>query len=152
MLTPRADFERGSNMLQPTPYPEDHPPVKKLEVFEKQAKLMGLEQNFYRVPLTTSFRRGRNSTGVELQAASGNGQETTGMNDGSKNSVLMNYIPDAWNWGAEIFCECEVRYIEEDPSGSGYLIYFAWHGGGRPHFTNNFYQDLLWVRAVSSRN
>ncbi|KAK8170258.1 hypothetical protein IWX90DRAFT_414601 [Phyllosticta citrichinensis] len=61
------------------------------------------------------------------------GQDCSGVNDGSKNSVLMNYIPDAWNWGAEIFW-------------GGYIV-FAWHGGERSKFRDEF-SELMWVRAV----
>ncbi|KAJ7248149.1 hypothetical protein B0H12DRAFT_727764 [Mycena haematopus] len=140
-------YARAAEMLQPTPYPEDYPPLKKLQVLEKQAKALGQEANFYRVPQTTFFHDGLNNVGVEMKASTGSGQDCTGVNDGSKHSVLMNYIPDAWNWGAEIFCECEVRYIRKDPNGNGYIVYFAWHEDGRDEFQDDFYNQLLWVRA-----
>jgi hypothetical protein len=56
------------------------------------------------------------------------GQEITGVNDGSRNSTLVADITDAWTWGAEMFCKCEVRLTEkvQDDRG-GYLVYFAWH-------------------------
>jgi hypothetical protein len=75
--------------------------------------------------------------------------DTTGVNDGSKSSTLVNYLADAWNWGAEIFCESEVRYIKKhpDPNEEGYLVFFAWHGSKRGVFLNNLYEDLLWVHA-----
>jgi hypothetical protein len=137
-------------MLQPTPYPEDYPPLRKLQVLEKQAKALGQGANFYRVPQTTFFHDGLNNVGVEMKASTGSGQDSTGVNDGSKHSVLMNYLPDAWNWGAEIFCECEVRYIRKDPRGQGYIVFFAWHEDGRDEFKDDFYNQLLWVRAVSN--
>ncbi|KAK0642795.1 hypothetical protein DIS24_g8645 [Lasiodiplodia hormozganensis] len=134
-------------MLQPTPYPENLPTPKKLSVLEKQAEALGQKHNFYRVPQTTFFREGLNNAGVQMKASTCSGQDCTGVNDGSKNSVLMNYIPDAWNWGAEMFCECEVRYISRDPKGDGYIIFFAWHGAGREKFEDNFHRSLMWVRA-----
>jgi choline dehydrogenase-like flavoprotein len=84
-----------------------------------------------------------------MKASTLSGQDCTGINDGSKSSVLMNYLPDAWNWGAEIFCECEVRYIKRDPSGKGYIVFFAWHGNkrNRANFEDLFYNELMWVRA-----
>lgn len=136
-------------MLQPTPYPEHLPSPKKLSVLEKQAEALGQKHNFYRVPQTTFFREGLNNAGVQMKASTCSGQDCTGVNDGSKNSVLMNYIPDAWNWGAEMFCECEVRYISREPKGNGYIIFFAWHGAGREKFEDNFHRSLMWVRAVS---
>ncbi|KAJ7097404.1 hypothetical protein C8R44DRAFT_949487 [Mycena epipterygia] len=140
-------YARAAEMLQPTPYPDDYPALKKLQVLEKQAKALGHENNFYRVPQTTFFHDGLNNAGVEMKASTGSGQDFTGVNDGSKNSVLMTYLADAWNWGAEIFCECEVRYIHKNPGDSGYTVFFAWHGEGRDAFKDDFYTELLWVRA-----
>lgn len=51
-------------MLQPEPYPEDFPPLAKLDLLKKQAELLGLEQNFKRVPQTTRFENGPNHAGV----------------------------------------------------------------------------------------
>jgi choline dehydrogenase-like flavoprotein len=84
-----------------------------------------------------------------MKASTLSGQDCTGVNDGSKSSVLMNYLPDAWNWGAEIFCECEVRYVKKDPSGKGYLVFYAWHGNdrNRADFKDLFHNELMWVHA-----
>ncbi|KAF5356668.1 hypothetical protein D9757_013201 [Collybiopsis confluens] len=142
-----SDYSRAKHMLQPSPYPEDYPPLKKLSVLEKQANALGNGKNFYRVPQTTFFKTEVNNAGVQMHASTGSGQDSTGVNDGSKNSVLMNYLPDAWNWGAEIFCECEARYVKRDHSGKGYIVYYAWHGDGREHFQDSFYSELMWVRA-----
>ncbi|KAF8242796.1 FAD/NAD(P)-binding domain-containing protein [Wilcoxina mikolae CBS 423.85] len=142
-------YDRARAMLQPVPYPEDHPELMKLNLLKKQAEKLGKADKFYRPPQTTFFEDGVNAAGVEMKASTLSGQDCTGVNDGSKNSVLMNYLPDAWNWGAEIFCECEVRYIKKDPSGTGYLVFFAWHGNkrNRAHFEDLFYNELMWVRA-----
>jgi len=139
-------YSRAAEMLQPAPYPEHYPPLKKLSVLEKQAAALGQKQNFYRVPQTTFFHNGLNNAGVEMKASTGSGQDCTGVNDGSKSSILMNYLPDAWNWGAEIFCECEVRYVHRDPRG-GYIVFYAWHGDERDDFEDDFYNVLMWVRA-----
>lgn len=136
-------------MLQPTPLPKHHPIPRKLAVFESQAKALSQERDFYRAPLTTFFHHGVNNVGVEMNASTGSGQDCTGINDGSKNSVLMTYLPDAWNWGAEIFCECEVRYICKDPERDGYLVFYAWHDSGRTKFKDVLLDQLMWVRAVS---
>ena len=86
-----------------------------------------------------------------MSASALTGQDATGVNDGSKTTTLVTYLADAWNWGAELFCECEVRYIEkakdEQGNDDGYLVYFAWHGRNRGHFKANLHGDLMWVRA-----
>ena len=44
----------------------------------------------------------------------------------------MNYLPDAANFGAEIFTEVSVRYLER--SGDGWLVHFQPLGVGREKF------------------
>ena len=90
-------------MLQPASYPENFPELLKLTILKKQAKVLGLEDKFYRVPQTTRFVDGPNSTGVEMKASTLTGMDSTGVNDGSKSSTLVTYLSDAWNWGAEMF-------------------------------------------------
>ena len=84
-----------------------------------------------------------------MQASTLTGMDSTGVNDGSKSSTLVTYLSDAWNWGAEIFCECEVRHVKKHPDSriGGYLVCFAWHGSKRACFQDNIYQDLMWVHA-----
>ncbi|PYH65952.1 FAD/NAD(P)-binding domain-containing protein [Aspergillus vadensis CBS 113365] len=144
----RPYYSRAADMLQPSPYPEDHPPLLKLEAIQIQAEWMGKVVSFYRTPLTTFFRRERNHVGVMMQENHGSGNESTGLNDGSKNTVSTTYLTDAWNWGAEIFCGCEVRYIEQAPNQEGYVVYFAWHGRGRSAFGEEVKTQLFWVKAT----
>jgi hypothetical protein len=95
-------YERAEGVLQPEPYPAEFPELPKLTLLQKQAEALGLGDKFYRVPQTTRFVDGPNSTGVEMQASALTGMDCTGVNDGSKSSTLMNYLSDAWNWGAEM--------------------------------------------------
>lgn len=137
-------------MLQPSTYPEEYPSLSKLEHLQKDSKRLGTGDNFYKAPLTTFFRDGLNNVGVPMQENKGTGNESTGLNDGSKNSVATTYLADSWNWGAEIFCGCEVKFVEKDPEDNGYIVHFAWHGSGRSRFTNNFKEQLFWVKAVGT--
>ena len=121
------------------PLPHSHPTPRKLSVFRKQAELLNQQQNLYLAPLTTTFANGLNSTGVEMNATQGSGNECTGVNDGSKNSVLATYLSDAWNWGAEMFCEVNVRYIRKEKEiGGGYTVFYKAD-----------HDQLMWVHAVS---
>lgn len=142
-------YQRAERVLQPKPYPDDWPKLPKLSMLERQAKALGFGPNFYRPPQTTRFVNGPNSTGVEMYPSALTGMDSTGTNDGSKSSTLVNYLSDAWNWGAEMFCECEVRYIKKhpDPKEEGYLVFYAWHGAKRGAFKENLYEDLMWVHA-----
>jgi hypothetical protein len=91
-------YQRAESMLQPAPYPEDFLPLPKLEVLREQARALGQESKFYRVPQTTRFEDGPNSVGVQMLGSSLTGMDSTGVNDGSKSSTLVNYLSDAWNW------------------------------------------------------
>ena len=98
-----GDYERAASMLQPEPYPTFYPRLAKLDLLQRQAALLGLEDKFYRPPQTTRFVDGPNSTGVMMHASTGSANDCTGVNDGSKSSTLVNYMSDAWNWGAEMY-------------------------------------------------
>ncbi|KAL4772074.1 hypothetical protein BDW60DRAFT_222698 [Aspergillus nidulans var. acristatus] len=136
-------YARAAAMLQPSTFPASLPSPTKMEHLEGTAKKRNWR--FSRVPLTTFFRPGRNSSGVSMCANQGSGHESTGLNDGSKNSIPVTYLVDAWAWGAEIFCDCEVRYVERD--GDSYLVHFAWHQKGRRIFAEDGMAQLFWVRA-----
>ncbi|OTB06144.1 hypothetical protein M426DRAFT_118907 [Hypoxylon sp. CI-4A] len=141
-------YDKAEEVLEPEQYPADWPKLPKLELLEKQAKCLNMGEKFSRVKQTTRFRNGPNSCGVEMQPSALTGQDATGLNDGSKTTTLVTYLADAWNWGADMFCEAEVRYIHKAPEPqSGYIVYFAWHGRNRGHFKANLHGDLMWVHA-----
>lgn len=143
----KLDYDKVEKVLEPEEYPDDWPSLPKLDLLKKQAEALGLGDKFHKVRQTTRFKNGPNSCGVEMSPSALTGQDTTGVNDGSKNSTLVTYVADAWNWGAEMFCECEVRYIEKAKDREGYIIYYAWHGQNRGHFKANLHGDLMWVHA-----
>ena len=82
-----------------------------------------------------------------MSASALTGQDATGLNDGSKTTTLVTYLADAWNWGADMFCECEVRYVQKAVGREGYIVFFTWHGRNRGHFKKNIHDDLMWVHA-----
>ncbi|KAL3461657.1 FAD/NAD(P)-binding domain-containing protein [Aspergillus heterothallicus] len=139
-------YDRAANILQPSPYPDNRPTPTKLNHLYDQAKLLGNENTFSRVPLTTFFSSGHNSSGVAMSRNEGSGHEATGLNDGSKNTVPVTYLADAWNWGSEIFCGCEVLYIEKAQRGQGYIVHFIVHDTGRGIFDEARTQ-VFWVKA-----
>ena len=60
-------YDRARSMLQPVPYPDDAPELKKLSLLQKQAEVLGKADKFYRPPQTTFFEDGVNSSGVEVR-------------------------------------------------------------------------------------
>ncbi|CAG8570240.1 6935_t:CDS:10 [Paraglomus occultum] len=142
-------YNRAGQMLEPNVYPSHWPELPKLKVFEEQARLMGSEftKNFHRAPITVHFENRINNAGVRQQQSTLSGNDATGINDGSKNSTLMNYIPDAWNHGAEIFCEVQVKKIKKNEKTGLWVVYYEWLGDERPHFGDKNSQSLMFVTA-----
>ncbi|CAG8546209.1 1672_t:CDS:10 [Funneliformis mosseae] len=132
----KRGYERAREMLQPVSYPSNFPELPKLKTLEEQARLLGdkYHKNFSRPPITVTFENRVNAAGVRQQASTLTGNDCTGINDGSKNSTLMNYIPDAWNHGCEIFCECSVQRIKKCDKTNRYIIFYEWLDDNRTKF------------------
>ncbi|PKK80660.1 FAD/NAD(P)-binding domain-containing protein [Rhizophagus irregularis] len=145
----KRGYERAKEMLQPCQYPAHFPELPKLRTLETQARLLGEEyhKNFYRAPITVTFENRVNAAGVRQRASTLTGNDATGINDGSKNSTLMNYIPDAWNHGCEIFCECEVRSIKKCKKTGRYIVFYEWLDDKRTNFTDDNRHSLYFVIA-----
>lgn len=123
-------YQHAEAMLRPVPYPADAPVLKKLVALERSAAHLG--ETFRRPPINVTFRDGINHVGVRQKACVLCGDCVTGCNHGAKNTVLMNYLPDAKNHGAEIFTEVSVRRIERRQNG--WLVYYQTVGAGREAF------------------
>ncbi|KAG9560589.1 hypothetical protein KCU79_g7562, partial [Aureobasidium melanogenum] len=113
-------FRRAMAMLEPTKSRKVFP---KDDVFRRQAIHVGLGDCFMSVDQTVTFEDKYNATGVPMEASTFSGQDIQGINDHSKNHVLATYLADAWSFGAELYCGCDVRYIKKHPE-AGYLVYF----------------------------
>ena len=120
-------YRRAREMLRPTPYPADAPPLAKLEALERAAG--GVQGAFYRPPINVTFEDGPNHVGVEQRACTLCGDCVSGCNHGAKNTVLMNYLPDAKAHGAEIFTRTSVRYVER--AGSRWRVHLELLEDGR---------------------
>jgi cholesterol oxidase len=103
-----AGFARCEAMLTPTSYPDSFPPLAKMDALRRAADGAAC----YPTPITVTFRAGLNAAGVHQEACTGCGDCVTGCNYGAKNTLLMNYLPDAVAHGAQIFTEIDVRWVE----------------------------------------
>ena len=90
-------------MLQPESYPDGLPRIVKQTVLQQQAKAVGLGNQYKAVQQTVAFRDKINAAGVQLTASTLSGQDSIGLNDGSKNTVLATYLTDASEFGTEMF-------------------------------------------------
>jgi cholesterol oxidase len=123
-------YRRAEEMLKPNSYPEDFPPLPKLQALEKSAEY--LNENFYRPPINVTFQDGVNHVGVEQKVCNLCGDCVSGCNNKAKNTVLMNYLPDAKNHGAEIYTQVSVQQIERQ--GDRWLVHFQLLNAGQEKF------------------
>jgi cholesterol oxidase len=110
-----AGYALAEHMLSPRPYPESYPPLPKLVALQRSAEAM--RQPFRRTNINVTFEDGINSAGVAQKACINCGDCCSGCNYSAKNTVLMNYLPDAKRCGAEIFVEVGVRHVERRDDG-----------------------------------
>jgi len=124
-------YRRAEEMLKPNPYPQNGPELPKLRALEESAWHLG--QKFYRTPINVNFTiEGPNHVGVEQHKCANCGDCVTGCNYAAKNTLIMNYLPDAANHGAEIFTEVSVRWLER--KDNQWLVQCELLGVGREKF------------------
>jgi hypothetical protein len=80
---------------------------------------------------------------MHMRGSTGSGNECTGVNDGSKNSVLVTYLADAWARGAELFYGVDVSYVKNKDHGEGYIVFYKTSSGREE-------KTMKWVSAVST--
>ncbi|VAW32644.1 Glucose-methanol-choline (GMC) oxidoreductase:NAD binding site [hydrothermal vent metagenome] len=112
-------YEMAEKMLGTTTYPDSFPAMAKFEALQKAA--VALDANFYPAPVNVTFYDGINEAGVAQKACKLCGDCMTGCNYSAKNTVLMNYLPDAKSHGATIFTEIEVHHLQRE--GDEWLVH-----------------------------
>jgi cholesterol oxidase len=152
-------YERAREMLKPTPYPVGEPhPDPKVGTWPALPKLNALEASFkalanpigkfYRPPINVTFEDKVNHAGVEQKACTLCGDCCSGCNYGAKNTIIMNYLPDAVNHGAEIFTRTDVRFVER--VDGKWLVHYQLLDSGREKFdapTLIVSADIVFISA-----
>lgn len=130
-------YAHARAMLRPVPYPSEHserfPSLPKQEALEQSAKYM--HEPFSPPPINVNFEDFPNNTnhvGVQQFPCVGCGDCMSGCNYRAKNTVLMNYLPDAKNHGAKIFTEVSVRYLER--KNDRWIVHYQLQNTGREKF------------------
>jgi cholesterol oxidase len=130
-----AGFRRAKEMLGATAYPDDFPDLPKLDALETSARRLidgGGVGSFSRPPIAVTFRSGPNHVGVRQEACTMCGDCVSGCNYSSKNTLIMNYLPDARAHGAEIFTRAWVESVERNDGR--WLVHFQLLDAGRETF------------------
>ncbi len=125
-------YERATDMLKPTPYPTDFPPLPKLRGLGEMAGYMG--QKFMPAHINVNFEDKVNHVGMPQQACKLCGDCMTGCNHTAKNTTAMNYLPDAYNHGAEFFTEVSVKFLEK--KDGRWLIHYQVADAGQEKFSD----------------
>ncbi|WP_447980762.1 GMC oxidoreductase [Candidatus Nitrospira bockiana] len=123
-------YRRAEAMLKPVPYPDTFPRLPKLAALEKSAD--ALKARCTRPPIAVTFASGVNHAGVEQHACVLCGDCVSGCNHGAKNTVLMNYLPDARRHGAELFTCVSVRRLGRQ--GGRWQVHYHLLRSGRELF------------------
>jgi cholesterol oxidase len=131
-------YKHAKEMLKSTPYPDDtrpdeYPQLAKLNALKKSAEFV--HEPFYRPPINVNFDEltdNLNHVGVEQHPCVGCGDCMTGCNYRAKNTLIMNYLPDAKNHGAAIFTQISVRYISR--RDDRWLVHYQLLNTGRDKF------------------
>lgn len=143
----RADLKAGVNegyrlareMLRPATYPQDS---LRLKATSLRTSAAVLEATFERTPINVNFKTGVNHVGVEQPACNDCGDCVSGCNTGAKNTLAMNYLPDAVRHGAQVFTQAAVRWLSRDAGGRWQVHFQALHTG-----RESFDAPLLTVSA-----
>jgi cholesterol oxidase len=113
-------FQYALDMLGAAPFPSQMPESPKMKAFTSAARRLNLQVS--RPPINVTFQAGPNAAGVEQSACVGCGDCVSGCNYNAKNTVLMNYLPDAKRHGTEIFTRMCARSIVRTEHGWNVLF------------------------------
>ncbi|MGH4008971.1 MAG: alpha/beta fold hydrolase [Pseudonocardiaceae bacterium] len=123
-------YRRAEEMLRPTLLPDTVAALPKLEALaDSSTKLPG---RFNRLPINVTFTDHVNHVGVKQHACTLCGDCVSGCNYAAKNTVLMNYLPDARNHGTKIFTRVSVRYVQR--RDGRWLVHYQVLDTGRERF------------------
>ncbi len=137
-------FEKAKKMLKPSPYPEGkpgYPELAKASGMKTSAAAMKEEFRYLDINVNFEYDNQLNHVGVEQHKCNNCGDCVTGCNHHAKNTLIMNYLPDAVNHGAEIFCEVGVQYLRRN--NNKWVVYFDLYNTGREKFDS----PPLWITA-----
>jgi cholesterol oxidase len=126
----KAGYDRAAAMLRPAPYPQSFPPLEKLAALQAAGDELG--ERFYRPPINVNYADGVNHVGVHQQACRLCGDCVSGCNYAAKNTLIMNYLPDARNHGAEIYTQARVSHVERVEEH--WVVHFELVDSGRDVF------------------
>jgi cholesterol oxidase len=129
----RVGFARAAEMLKPVPYPDDRAAPAKLQAMDGMAAGVGVTAK--RPPINVHFGDAEaNHVGVVQLPCTDCGDCVSGCNVSAKNTLLMNYLPDAFNHGAQIFTRVGVTALEREAASDRWRIRYRVLDAGQEIF------------------
>ncbi len=121
-----AFFNRAKDMLKPVPYPEGtegFPKLRKTAALKKGSQNAG--GKFSLLDINVNFEpAGPNHVGTHQEPCQNCGDCVSGCRHRAKNTLAVNYLPDARNHGAHIFTQIKVHYIDK-AADEAYRVYYC---------------------------
>lgn len=139
-------YEHAENMLQPAHYPEQYPVLAKYKALKLSDQ--AVEADCKKLPINVTFNSGVNHVGIQQNACVLCGDCITGCNFGAKNSLIMNYLPDAYLHGARLFTQVAVRHLQK--KNSVWQVHYQVIRSGKESFDSPaafLSADIVWLAA-----
>ncbi|XP_078380752.1 cholesterol oxidase-like [Oculina patagonica] len=122
----KVDRQHFVDMIKPSLYPDSYPPLHKLERMKEglsEFDIEDLDKLYYKTPLYVTFQdTPSNHVGIPQPKCTGCGNCLGGCNVGAKNTLNMNYLPDAKAHGAEMFTEVEVTAVMKSDNSTDWFV------------------------------
>lgn len=137
-------MDNAWDMLKPNKYPvgtDGYPELLKTKAHKISAKALGEPFSYLDINVNFEDKTKGNHVGVSQNPCNNCGDCCSGCNVSAKNTTAMNYLPDAVNHGAEIFCEVAVSHLARN--NEKWYIYYQIQNVGREKFD----APLLFVTA-----
>jgi len=139
-------YQHAEQMLRPSKYPDQFPILSKFRALKYSVDAIDGECKL--LPINVNFRTGENHVGVHQNACVLCGDCVTGCNFDAKNTLTMNYLPDAFIHGAKLFTQADVRYIVKKKS-RWQVHYQVIRSGKEPFDAPTLFvsADIVWLSA-----
>jgi cholesterol oxidase len=109
-------YDRARQMLAVRPHPKAAE-LLKVKALDRRAHEIGNQALGLNIAVNFAID-GANPHGVEQHPCIDCGDCITGCNVGAKNTLYMNYLPMAYNNGAEIFTQIQADWLAKLPDGT----------------------------------
>jgi cholesterol oxidase len=141
-------FARAKEMLRPSAYPDnaDHAPRAKYRALVDAAAAIGASNKVMHPELNINWVPGRNHVGLYQGRCTSCGDCVGGCNVGAKNTLMTNYLPDAREHGAEIYCGVSVSRIAR--RGDRWCVYYQPVGFQRDKFDQGTHELFVTAGVV----